>query len=73
MPKNDNTALIAEARAALCIQVPIYRVEVDGDKVTFWLYGRHKPETYTRPQKTEPKADTKPKKTTRRRTTKKQE
>ena len=82
MPK---PTLVEEAKQALGITVPVYRVEIDGDKVTFWLYGRTEPVTWQRPEPVEgtkptkakpkqtakPKADTKPKKTTARRTTRK--
>ena len=41
--------IVKQAVKALKISVPIYRADVQGNKVTLWLYNRRKPVTWTRP------------------------
>jgi hypothetical protein len=42
--------IVAEAIKALTINVPIYRYEIKGNTVTFWLYGRTVPVKWTKPK-----------------------
>jgi hypothetical protein len=51
MPTKREQQLIAQAKAALQINVPIYRIDVKGNKVTFYLYGHTEPVTWTKPRK----------------------
>jgi hypothetical protein len=39
--------IVAKAIAALGINVPIYRYQIKGKTVTFWLYGRTEPVKFT--------------------------
>lgn len=47
-PKNDQQ-LINQARQALQINVPVYRVKVKDNTVTFYLYGHTEPLVWTKP------------------------
>ena len=47
VPPKGGEEIVATAIEALGINVPIYRYEIKGKTVTFWLYGHREPVSWT--------------------------